>query len=147
MIESNPTEELRVKVTRLESQVQRLNNIFWVVGIVAVIFGVAGGWGAKTLSKAKDELESLNRLLSHEKGAVIQHVSSLLSEINKHYTAKKKDFDLHVDSKMGSAVNYGDTIALQLPFHRNFKLSGGSSVRTSTTNVQRDEKWQIVKLK
>lgn len=51
--ESDMTDELSELKNRLnetDKLVQRHDKIVWVIGILAVIFGVAGGWGAKTLS-------------------------------------------------------------------------------------------------
>jgi hypothetical protein len=51
--------ELNKKVTSLEKSIQKLQNIAWVVGIVATIFGISGGYGALALKGAKGELSQL----------------------------------------------------------------------------------------
>ena len=44
----------------LDERMDRIEKIFWVVAVVAVIFGVSGAWGLNTLTKAKSKIESLN---------------------------------------------------------------------------------------
>jgi hypothetical protein len=45
--------------------------------------------------------------------------------------------------RMGEAVRYGDDIGLALPHHSYHLLSGGSSVRTDVSVLDRDETWQF----
>lgn len=47
------------RIKNLEGHVQRLRNIVWVVGVVAIVFGVSGGWGITTLNKSKEEIKTL----------------------------------------------------------------------------------------
>ena len=150
MTERNPNDELRQEVNSLKSQVQRLNNIVWVVGIVAVIFGIGGGWGAKTLSEAQKTLGSLedkkDQYLNDLRSDLDEHYAKkkdeLLSKLDKHYEEKKKDFALY--------VKYNDLIALRLPAHHDVLLSGSYDdkigVRTTTRKIDEDEKWKIVKV-
>ncbi len=47
------------RIKNLENHVQKLRNIVWVVGVIALIFGVSGGWGIKTLNTSKDTIKKL----------------------------------------------------------------------------------------
>jgi len=63
----------------IEERVDRVEKIFWVVGIIAVIFGVSGGWGYSLLQSAGTKLSELTK-----------KVENVHSEIEKT-TEKAKD--------------------------------------------------------
>ncbi|MDQ3848751.1 MAG: hypothetical protein M3261_07330 [Thermoproteota archaeon] len=46
--------------------------------------------------------------------------------------------------RTGQAVQYGDLVIFSMPSYNGLLLSGGPSVRTGTTVVNRDEAWLIV---
>lgn len=43
----------------LDERVARIEKIFWVVAVLAVIFGISGAWGLSALKTAKSEIDSL----------------------------------------------------------------------------------------
>jgi len=45
----------------LDERVARIEKIFWVVAVLAVIFGISGAWGLNALRNAKSEIESLRK--------------------------------------------------------------------------------------
>src|SRR5258708_14791655 len=47
------------KFMELEKKVQHLNNITWVIGTVAVIFGLGGAWGWAIIKEAKSQIVAL----------------------------------------------------------------------------------------
>jgi hypothetical protein len=51
-------EEVTNKVRTIESKLGTLEQIAWVIGVLAVVFGVSSGWGWKLLLGAKTELEA-----------------------------------------------------------------------------------------
>lgn len=65
-------EKLEEKVIDIDKKVTSLIVIAKVVGIVAIIFGVAGSWGYTLLSGAKTELDTL-------KGSLIEAEQKLSS--------------------------------------------------------------------
>ncbi len=162
MTQRNPNDELRQEVSSLKSQVQRLNNIVWVIGIVAVVFGIGGGWGAKTLFEAQKKLEDFKSGTNQYLKEVDKHLNekkdALVSELDRHSDKKKNELlELKASalagyaktSDLGGYVKYDESIALQLPAHRNVLLSGSLDkrigVRTNTTDAGPDERWKIIR--
>lgn len=48
----------------LEERVARIEKIFWVVGVVAIIFGLSGAWGISLLRAAQAEISTLQNDLA-----------------------------------------------------------------------------------
>ncbi len=109
MEERNLNEGIKQEVNKLKTQVQRLNNIVWVVGIVAVIFGISGGWGYNILSKTQEDLkttqedlntakENLNTaqedLETYKKDAD-DLKKDLESDLDKYSKGKKNELDVY----------------------------------------------------
>jgi hypothetical protein len=57
-------ETLQDTVDELEKKVSSLLNIAKVIGIVAIIFGVAGSWGYSILSDAKKQIDIIRKDLT-----------------------------------------------------------------------------------
>jgi len=66
----------------IEERVDRIEKIFWVVGIIAVIFGVSGAWGYKVLSSAKTQLTDLDKKVEAFQNRVDEASISAKSEID-----------------------------------------------------------------
>ena len=150
MAERNLNEGLKQEVNKLKTQVQRLNNIVWVVGIVAVIFGISGGWGYNTLSKAQNKLENFEN-------EVEKHVENFKNKADAHFNGMKKDLEKIINDKENyfdaNYVKYDDKITLRSWKHKDAEnkdylaLSGsyGAGVRTKTSDIGNDELWKIVR--
>jgi len=66
----------------IEERVDQLEKIFWVVGVIAVIFGVSGGWGFSLLKSAETKLSNVT--------ARVDEVDSKLKEITTEATQEIK---------------------------------------------------------
>ena len=63
----------------IEDRVDRIEKIFWVLGVVAVIFGVSGAWGKIVFESTKEELSTLKKNVEEIK----QTANQAASEIRK----------------------------------------------------------------
>lgn len=57
-------DKLEIKVSELEKEVAKVLNWAKIILVLAVIFGISGGWGYKLLSDAKSQLTELQRQLN-----------------------------------------------------------------------------------
>ncbi len=81
------------KLERLEEKVNRLTNIAWVLGTLAVVFGFAGGFGINAILEANSRITELNKVISDSEKLFIKH--------RKEQEAK---FDQYVDSTKNEIV-------------------------------------------
>ena len=95
------------KIETLEKDVQKLKNIAWVVGVVAVIFGISGGFGLSILNKSQAEIKDLNKQLESINSTTEETKSKLVTireqeENNfKNYIVAQKNM-LSID--LGKAI-------------------------------------------
>jgi hypothetical protein len=54
----------------IEERVDRVEKIFWVVGVIAVIFGISGGWGYSLLQSAETKLHDLTEKVGNVKSEI-----------------------------------------------------------------------------
>ncbi len=99
--------ELKNKLNETDKPVQRHDRIVWVIGILAAIFGVAGGWGAKTLSSMRDtvsetktELTELTKRVSNAQADFDEYVESKKGEFDEHLGSNKRRFDAYFKEKI-----------------------------------------------
>ncbi|NIS69366.1 MAG: hypothetical protein GTO12_10575 [Proteobacteria bacterium] len=140
MEERNLNEGLKQEVDKLKSQVQRLNNIVWVVGILALIFGIGGGFGYKLIKVTEDKVDKFQETVNKE-------VERFYGVTNKQFDEKKGELEKFIKVKKNELdddyVKYNVNVAFRLSDSRNKLLSGGGAVRTNTDNIGRDETWKI----
>lgn len=53
------------EISNLQKKVSRIENIFWVIAVVAAIFGISGAYGLRLLSKANSEIQALQTKVVH----------------------------------------------------------------------------------
>ena len=66
-----------------EERVDRIEKIFWVVGVVAVIFGVSGGWGYGLLQSAETRLNELGRKVENFQSEIQKTTDKAIDSLNK----------------------------------------------------------------
>jgi len=54
----------------LEQRVYFIEKVFWVVGVLAVIFGISGAWGLSILNNARTELSTLQVQVEQQRSNV-----------------------------------------------------------------------------
>jgi len=50
----------------LDERVARIEKIFWVVAVLAVIFGISGAWGLNALKNANLTLDDIKYIIPHQ---------------------------------------------------------------------------------
>jgi hypothetical protein len=81
-------EDLTNRVRTVESKLQTLQQIAWVIATLAVIFGVTGAWGWKLLLEAKTELDATGRRVAE----LSTNVNKLEPVLQKARTEQLKQF-------------------------------------------------------
>lgn len=78
------SDNIDVKVSKLEETVQRHDKIVWVVISLALIFGLSGGIGLKVLINAKNKIEEIGRkqtILSREQRLIEDKINKSKQEV------------------------------------------------------------------
>ncbi|MEQ6165798.1 hypothetical protein AAOE16_01275 [Ekhidna sp. MALMAid0563] len=88
------------KLEKLQDKVNRLTNIAWVLGTLAVIFGLGGGFGIKTILEANSRITELN--------TEVENLDEKINNSNdlfiKYRKEQEAEFDKYVDSTKGELV-------------------------------------------
>jgi hypothetical protein len=72
----------------LNQRVDIIEKIFWVVAVVAVIFGISGAWGLNALKNAKSEIAELNASVN----TVKEDIEGAKFEIEKEKNKQVAEF-------------------------------------------------------
>ena len=131
-------ETIEEKLSSLEKQVLNLNVIAKVIIGVAVVFGVAGGWGYKILSGAKEDLKNLTDKVQTAESFFNDLEAKAEKSLNEFSELRKKELQSLVDT-----WPEGDyCIVMKEPCPDGFS-SGGLYFDTDDSNPQ--NKWTWVK--
>jgi len=150
MEEIRTDEGVKQEVNKLKTQVQRLNNIVWVVGIVAVVFGISGGFGIKMLLDVQTQLATLKGQASNIKEnmdkkekEVIKNVEKKEEEIKKDLQVKLNyDFDKkrsELDRHSDKYIKYGDEIKIRLKYDNLLLFGAYGNYKSQLRTIKRGE--------
>ena len=88
------------KLEKLQEKVNRLTNIAWVLGTLAVIFGLGGGFGIKTILDANNRITELNTKVEK----LDEDISNSDKLLAKYREEQEAQFDQYVDSVKNEIV-------------------------------------------
>ncbi len=90
------------RVETLEKHVQKLQNIVWVVGVLAVIFGISGGWGLNVLSESQKTISTLEGDIKE----LVKYKDNAQTELSKLRIAEQSKFVVFVNEKKSEILGY-----------------------------------------
>ena len=86
----------------LDERVARIEKIFWVVAVLALIFGISGAWGLNALKREKTEITSLQTAVDGVKA----NVDGVIVDVDR-VKADAKDAVDRVKADVKDAVTEG----------------------------------------
>lgn len=97
--------KLEDQAQALKEQVQKLRNIAWVIGVVAVIFGVSGGWGINVLGESQKTIKNLEgsvEKLSQDTDVTRQTYASIRKseqeKFDQYISQKESEFNKNIET-------------------------------------------------
>jgi len=97
----------------IEERVDRIEKIFWVVGVIAVIFGVSGAWGYNVLQSAKTQFTDLDK-----------KVEALQNSVDKASILVKSEIDTKKDEAISDIKKETDKAEVRLKSKASKLVSG-----------------------
>jgi hypothetical protein len=89
---------IELRVRDLEKQVQTFKNLVWVIGTLAVVFGVSGAWGLQTLSAAQKritdveaQVDSVEKIFNNQRQVAEANFKASLDSISLASTKRVSD--------------------------------------------------------
>jgi hypothetical protein len=125
-----------VKPITIEERVSRIEKIFWVVFIVAVIFGMSGAFGAKILSSAKKELHSLSIQIKNIDEKASKMTALVTGQEKKSIVAVKNQEALSINNLTQNINNATSRIQDSIQKNINQQIS---NLRVSFNETQTDD--------
>jgi len=92
------------KVDKLQDTIQSLETTKNVLIAVAVIFGLAGAWGANALQAAKSDIVALQAPIQKFKDTVKTEVDGAKFKIQNEAKLQTDTFDAHADSVLQNVI-------------------------------------------
>lgn len=74
----------------IEERVDRIEKIFWVVGVIAVIFGVSGAWGYNVLQSSRTQLSDLDKKVEDVQNR-LDEASNLAKNVESEINNRKDE--------------------------------------------------------
>lgn len=105
------------RIARIEKKVERLDRIAWLLGALAIIFGLGGAFGYKLLSSAGDRLDMTNAAIRDTEERVSkteQDISSVENRLEEVFSAQEMALEAFVSEQKAALDAHASELSANL---------------------------------